>query len=700
MRIVTSEKCYVCGGLVDFIIEENAVLLREAKCNCCSASLRNSDMAKAIVHDILGKDVSLQEAREDFESVAILSTASTGPIHKVLAGLPGYVCGEYLDGIIPGHYYNGIMCMDLRQISFADNRFDLVISEDVFEHIDGVEQAFAEINRVLKNGGRHIFTVPVHEGRMTKSRKALAPVYHGDPLRSEGVLVITDFGDDVVQLVDPFGMQTTRIDAHTFYDSTQITDVDIEYLEYEQQQNDLLYFFRYNSVIFSSVKQQHYSSAATSIGVFSTGERFVPEQSDPLCISEHMQRYKAVLEFVKGKVVLDAACGEGYGSNLLASTAAAVTGVDISEEAIYNAQSKYQRENLSYIRGSIEKLPLPDASVDVVISFETIEHVTEELQEAFLREIKRVLKPNGLSIISTPEKLYYTDIPDSPNEFHVKEFYEEEFLGFLQGYFKHVDFYFQGVQSHLVITKGSAGDQSVIPVNTNGMDAPKYLIAICSDVVPQESKNISSMIPITGDCMSLLYVDYGEGFTAENKLTTVLTLKGRNFSVDFTIPVAANIRGLRWDPLEGHFCRARITQVAAEGAEITVQHSNAWRVRDDYDEFMTTDPSYHFAGEFNKITHLHIEGIIDVYDLTMVEIAHTIHAAHVQRQFETQLKSKQEQIDSLEKINHEKDERIKKIEHEKENLIKNIDDMILSKSWRCTAPLRYVGTFLRKLRNR
>ena len=104
-----------------------------------------------------------------------------------------------------------------------------------------------------------------------------------------------------------------------------------------------------------------------------TGERFIPGIDDEMLSIEHMQRYMGVREMVRGKVVLDAACGEGYGSRILAETAEKVTGIDINETTIQNAREKYAlTRNLDFLCGSIERIPIENHSIDVVISFETI----------------------------------------------------------------------------------------------------------------------------------------------------------------------------------------------------------------------------------------------------------------------------------------------------------------------------------------
>ena len=217
-----------------------------------------------------------------------------------------------------------------------------------------------------------------------------------------------------------------------------------------------------------------------------TGERFIPQSNEDAEIYiEHYHRYLAVKSLVKDKVVLDAACGAGYGSFILSSEAQKVIGIDISEEAIEYARKQYQKDNLIYLVNSIEKIELEDHSVDVIVSFETIEHVDEELQHRFLKQIKRVLKKDGLLIMSTPDREIYSQLVNYQNEYHIKEFTKVEYEQFLKSYFAHIHLFTQGFKVTSVIN-----DQTRSPLLTNISDASikddysideKYLIAICSD---------------------------------------------------------------------------------------------------------------------------------------------------------------------------------------------------------------------------
>ena len=167
-----------------------------------------------------------------------------------------------------------------------------------------------------------------------------------------------------------------------------------------------------------------------------TGERFTPE-----CVREiwyeHWHRYVFARKLAQGKRVLDAACGEGYGSALLADVAASVVGADISEEAIAHARSRYSdRTNLRFERADATQLDVAPGSFDLIVSFETLEHVAA--QEALVAGFARALTEDGILIISSPDKKTYSDDRGFSNEFHVRELYREELADLLRPHFPFV----------------------------------------------------------------------------------------------------------------------------------------------------------------------------------------------------------------------------------------------------------------------
>lgn len=223
----------------------------------------------------------------------------------------------------------------------------------------------------------------------------------------------------------------------------------------------------------------------------STGERFMPQQ-DPASISyEHWHRYLLAQSLLKNKIILDIACGEGYGSHLLAETAKHVTGIDIDEETVSSANERYAIPNLTFQPGSIDEIPIAgQKQFDAIVSFETIEHVAEPLQEKFLKEVSRLLKPRGLFLVSTPDKKHYSDEPNFQNAFHKKEFYVQEFYNFLKPHFKHVTFLKQRLYPVSYIWQDNAHraiQEFSIQYTSDGFQpsdaskAPHYILAFCSN---------------------------------------------------------------------------------------------------------------------------------------------------------------------------------------------------------------------------
>jgi SAM-dependent methyltransferase len=216
-----------------------------------------------------------------------------------------------------------------------------------------------------------------------------------------------------------------------------------------------------------------------------TGERFLPGSGGQV-EAEHLHRYAYISNVVRDRDVLDIASGEGYGSAHLATIAKSVLGVDVDSNAVAHASRCYCLPNLQFKQGSCENIPAESGSFDVVVSFETIEHILE--QERFSHEIKRVLRPDGFAIISTPDKRIYTDELKVQNPFHLKEFYEDEFLQFLRQDFKYIRLLKQGFfASSVIYGSETTGEPSSLEVSNNEAatfnesQSGLYMIALVSN---------------------------------------------------------------------------------------------------------------------------------------------------------------------------------------------------------------------------
>jgi SAM-dependent methyltransferase len=215
--------CTVCGAFTRFRIE-NDNLRETCICAGCGATNRHRQVAYVLCSALakqLGKPVAaLPSIAHNWPGIAIYNTESRGPVHDRLIALPGYQASEYFG---PSHKGGdrlaGVMHQDLQQLSFSDASFDAVLLSDVFEHIPDPYRAHAEVFRVLKKGGRHVFAVPFYlEGHLDETRARLGPsgaehllppIYHHDPQTGkDDVLVYTIFGLEMLVRLKRIGFDT------------------------------------------------------------------------------------------------------------------------------------------------------------------------------------------------------------------------------------------------------------------------------------------------------------------------------------------------------------------------------------------------------------------------------------------------------------------------------------------------------------
>ena len=287
-----------------------------------------------------------------------------------------------------------------------------------------------------------------------------------------------------------------------------------------------------------------------------TGERFTPE-----CVREiwyeHWHRYAFARLLARGKRVLDAACGEGYGSALLADVAADVVGVDIDPATIAHARARYaQKPRLRFECADATELPFADRAFDVVVSFETLEHLAA--QAALLRGFSRVLADDGVLVISSPDKHVYSELAGFRNEFHVHELYRDELLALLAPHFLQVRLYGQKLlfQSALwaLDAGGGPGDVSTAADGgasiVSGFDhAPMYFVAVCARRALPDALPALSLF---GDREESVYAHYnheirknmGAGARIAELEAEVARLRGLQPAIG--APTPARQRGWGW----------------------------------------------------------------------------------------------------------------------------------------------------------
>jgi SAM-dependent methyltransferase len=213
-----------------------------------------------------------------------------------------------------------------------------------------------------------------------------------------------------------------------------------------------------------------------------TGERVIPGQVDVDLLNEHMARYAFAARLSRGKRALDAGCGAGYGSAELAQAAETVVGVDIAPEAVAFARTHYALPNLRFEQASCSALPHPDGAFGLVVAFEVIEHIANWRE--FLLEARRVLAPNGQFIVSTPNRLYYTESrgPEGANPFHLHEFTFEEFRNELRSIFPHVSLFLENHVEGVAFQPHDAGNTVEVRVDAGepAPDESHFFVAVCA----------------------------------------------------------------------------------------------------------------------------------------------------------------------------------------------------------------------------
>ena len=181
-----------------------------------------------------------------------------------------------------------------------------------------------------------------------------------------------------------------------------------------------------------------------------TGERVIPGLVDVDLFNEHVSRYKFAARLLReGAAVLDLGCGTGYGTGDL-TAAASIVGADISAEAVNYARANYGREGVTFLEASCDALPLPDHQFDLITAFEVIEHLDN--WRGLLAEARRLLRPGGQFVVSTPNKAYYAETRGAtgPNPFHTHEFEYGEFETALCEYFPQVRIWTQNHAAAIV----------------------------------------------------------------------------------------------------------------------------------------------------------------------------------------------------------------------------------------------------------
>ncbi|MCJ8280913.1 MAG: class I SAM-dependent methyltransferase [Rivularia sp. ALOHA_DT_140] len=233
-------KCNICGNLTIFICIDTKTVRNNMYCPCCQSSSRKRHIAKLLLNQVIPNiysltGVSLNKNLDNLNNLGNLDSEDKLNIYnadvndafsQVFQSSKSYYCSSYMPNVeIGAEISERVFCQDLEQLTFTSEKFDVVITEDVFEHIRDYEKAFREVYRVLKTGGYHIFTIPCFFDKPTLFRvdtsgkediHLLPPEYHGDRIRGK-ILAYRTFGIDIFECLENIGFETT-VDFSNYLD--------------------------------------------------------------------------------------------------------------------------------------------------------------------------------------------------------------------------------------------------------------------------------------------------------------------------------------------------------------------------------------------------------------------------------------------------------------------------------------------------
>jgi hypothetical protein len=212
-------RCNICGSITVMDID-NPNLRENCCCRNCHSFNRQRQLAFVLCNTLAPKSIRSLNQFTKTNGLSIYNTESGGVLHNYLSKMDDYLCSEYFgDKYESGEMINNIMHQDLMSLSFEDKTFDIILSTDVFEHIPDPYLAHQEVYRVLKWGGRHIFTVPFYQTTFLDEVRASQnenkeinfhkdAIYHEDPLRKDGALVFTIFSIEMLSKLSILGFRT------------------------------------------------------------------------------------------------------------------------------------------------------------------------------------------------------------------------------------------------------------------------------------------------------------------------------------------------------------------------------------------------------------------------------------------------------------------------------------------------------------
>jgi SAM-dependent methyltransferase len=210
--------CPVCSHKTLFLITDKLELIRNhAVCIRCHSVSRHRGVALCVLRTFSEMGITRLSDFARLPDIKVLNTSASSPISRALGHASNILNTEYFDDCASGQSRNGIPCQNLENLALDSCALDLVITEDVFEHVKDIEKGFSEVHRVLNKGGYHIFTIPFFFAQPTrhlfeKKADAYVPIvlpieYHGDGVRGT-IPAYHHIGYDMFDMLRKIGFDT------------------------------------------------------------------------------------------------------------------------------------------------------------------------------------------------------------------------------------------------------------------------------------------------------------------------------------------------------------------------------------------------------------------------------------------------------------------------------------------------------------
>ena len=395
-----TDRCTVCG-YTGALHHDGAPIRESYRCKRCKASLRYREQARFVLkHFSKEGSMHLSELCEEreFRGLRIYEPGLIGPFRKHLRSLPGYKSSGFWSNVKPGDWNGDVQCQDLMRLTYEDESFDLVLTSDIFEHVRRPFEGFREVDRVLKHGGLHIFSVPVKHpipsetvSRVDTGGTVDIPIlpehYHGAPMGGRA-LVYTDFGEDMTEIMSKDGIVLEIESSDT---GTHATGVRGQVLTFLWKK-----------------------SASTREGVARCGSKLPTESGATPCNICGRHRFKAGPKGRTsrgGRLPACAYCGSLERHRFIRRVWTCVPAEYLSGKDVLQfsndpaVEKKWFRSFEVSVFGrknslNLEKIDRASGAYDVVICNHVLEHVEKDRQ-AF-REIMRILRSGGFLQFSVP----------------------------------------------------------------------------------------------------------------------------------------------------------------------------------------------------------------------------------------------------------------------------------------------------------